>query len=68
LRETTAIGGHKWIYEDLLRRLADADIATSAQHLCLVMNDFEEVEIPFLAMTYLISRGGGRLGRSESDF
>jgi hypothetical protein len=60
LRETTAIGGHKWIYEDLLRRLADADIATSAQHLGLAMNDAEEVDVPFLGATYLISKRGAR--------
>lgn len=60
LRETTAIGGHKWIYEDLLRRLADADIATSAQHLGLAINDAEEVDVPFLGATYLISKRGAR--------
>jgi hypothetical protein len=60
LRETTAIGGHKWIYEDLLRRLADADIATSAQHLGLAINDAEEVNVPFLGATYLISKRGAR--------
>jgi hypothetical protein len=60
LRETTAIGGYKWIYEDLLRRLADADIATSAQHLGLAINDAEEVEVPFLGATYLVSKRGAR--------
>jgi len=59
-RETTAIGGYKWIYEDLLRRLADADIAASAQHLGLVINDAEEVDVPFLGATYLISKRGAR--------
>jgi hypothetical protein len=56
LRETAVIGGHRWIYEDLLRRLADADIGTSAQHLGLVMNDAEEVNVPFLDAIYLISK------------
>jgi hypothetical protein len=60
LRETTAIGGYKWIYEDLLRRLADADIATSAQHLGLAINDAEEVDVAFLGATYLISKRGAR--------
>jgi hypothetical protein len=60
LRETTAIGGHKWIYGDLLRRLADADIATSAQHLGLAINDAEEVDVPFLGAIYLISKRSAR--------
>jgi hypothetical protein len=60
LKESKAIGGHKWIYEDLLKRLADADIATSAQHLGLAINDAEEVDVPFLGATYLISKKGAR--------
>lgn len=69
MKDTFAIGGYRWIYEDLLRRLEYADISTSAKHLDLALNDDREVEIPFFGTTYLVSRGGVRRsdGRRFSD-
>ncbi len=55
-----AAGGHQWIYQDLLRRLQNADIATSARHLDLKMSAGAEAEIPFLGRTYLLSKKGVR--------
>jgi hypothetical protein len=60
LKDTPATGGHRWIYEDLLDRLANADIATSAEHLDLALNDAGEAEIPFFGTTFLVSREGVR--------
>ena len=48
------------IYEDLVKRLANADIATLAGHLNLPINTAGEVEVPFLGATYLISNTGIR--------
>lgn len=47
-------------YENLVQRLAAADIAASAEHLGLRVNECGEVEVPFLGTTYLISNGGVR--------
>ena len=60
MKDTFAIGGHKRIYEDLLERLAIADIAASAAHLDLALNDAGEVKIPFFGVAYLVSRKGVR--------
>jgi hypothetical protein len=65
LKESIAIGGHKWIYEDLLTRLATADIATSAEHLNLPLNDAGEAEVSFLGATYLVSNDG--VSRSDGQ-
>ena len=53
-------GGYKSIYEDLLKRLAVADIESSASKLDLVLNEVGEAEVPFCGTTYLISRAGLR--------
>ena len=58
LKENVAIGGNRWIYENLIEQLRNADIATSAKHLDLTLNDTGEAEIPFLGMTFLISNEG----------
>ena len=60
MKETSASGGYQWIYEDLLRRLKNADIITSAQHLDLELNDAGEVEVPFFGRAYLMSNEGVR--------
>jgi hypothetical protein len=54
------VGGHKNIYEDLLKRLAHADIESSANRLDLVLNEVGEAKVPFCGMTYLVSREGLR--------
>ena len=55
MTEVSGFGGHRKIYEDLVKRLANADIATLAGHLNLPINTAGEVEVPFLGATYLIS-------------
>jgi hypothetical protein len=60
LEEITAESAQKKIYEDLLEPLANADIARSARHLDLVLNEAGEAEIPFFGTTYLVSKGGVR--------
>jgi hypothetical protein len=60
LKESMAVGGHKWIFEDLVGRLANVDIAASSKHLDLALNDAGEAEIPFLGTIYLVSRQGVR--------
>jgi hypothetical protein len=60
LKDPLAIGGHRWIYENLIERLAAADIPASAQHLGLAVNDLGEAEVPFLGTTYLVSNKGVR--------
>lgn len=59
-KNALANGGYRWIYEDLIKRLATADITVSADHLGLAINDLGEVELPFLGTTYLISNMGVR--------
>ena len=58
LKNAAAIGGHRWIYENLIERLQNTDITTSAKHLDLALNDAGEARIPFLGVTYLISNEG----------
>ena len=60
MKDPIAVGGHKWIYENLVERLATADIAASAQHLGLAVNDLGEAEVLFLGATYLVSNKGVR--------
>lgn len=49
------MGGYRKIYEDLMERLQYADIATSARHLGLSLNDAGETSVPFMGATYLVS-------------
>jgi len=60
LEDPLAIGGHRWIYENLIERLATADIATSAENLGLAANDLGEAVVPFLGKIYLVSNKGVR--------
>ena len=60
LKENVAIEGHKWIYKNLIEQLRNSDIATSAKHLDLTLNDAGEAKIPFLGATFLISNEGVR--------
>lgn len=61
-----AIGeGHKRIYQDLLAKLASADVCTSARNLGLVFNADGQIELPFGGMFYLISAGGVRLANGK---
>ena len=60
LKDNSADSGQRKIYEDLLDRLANADIADSAEHLDLLLNDAGEAEAPFFGTTYLVSREGVR--------
>jgi hypothetical protein len=54
------VGGHQWIYENLLKRLQTADIAAAATNLDLTLNEAGEAEIPFLGTTFAVSREGVR--------
>ena len=69
MKESTVIGGHEWIYQDLIAHLANADIAVSAQRLGLALNDAGEAEVPFMGKAYLVSREGVRRsdGKRFSD-
>jgi hypothetical protein len=60
LKKTAAIGGHRWIYENLVERLQNTDITTSAKHLDLALNDAGEAKVPFLGTTFLVSNEGVR--------
>lgn len=60
MKESIAIGDHKWIYEDLLTHIATVDIATSAERLNLHLNDAGEAEVSFLGDSYLVSNEGVR--------
>jgi hypothetical protein len=60
LKESILIGGHEWIYQDLIGRLANADIVASSLNLGLALNNAGEAEVPFLGKTYLVSREGVR--------
>ena len=65
MKESKAIGDHKWIYEDLITHIATVDIATSAEHLNLQLNDAGEAEVSFLGVNYLVSNDG--LRRSDGQ-
>lgn len=60
MKESKAVGGHKWIYEDLLTHLSVVDIAASAEHLNLQLNDAGEAEVSFSGVNYLVSNDGIR--------
>jgi hypothetical protein len=60
LGKAATVGGQRWIYEDLIERLQNTDITTSAEHLDLALNDTGEVQIPFLGTTFLLSNEGVR--------
>lgn len=60
MTDVSGFGGHRKIYEDLVKRLKNADITTLAGHLNLPINTAGEVEVPFLSATYLISNTGVR--------
>ena len=54
------MGGYRKIYENLIERLQYADIATSARHLGLSLNDAGEANVRFMDATYLVSSFGVR--------
>jgi hypothetical protein len=58
--DSNSDSGQRKIYEDLLDRLANANIAASAANLDLPLNDAGEAEVPFFGATYLVSREGVR--------
>jgi len=60
LKKNVAIGGHRWIYENLIERLQNANITTSAEHLNLALTNAGEAKIPFLGATFLVSNEGVR--------
>ena len=60
MKDNFADNGQRKIYEDLLDRLPNADIAASADHLDLPLNDAGEAEVPFFGANYLVSRKGVR--------
>jgi hypothetical protein len=60
MKTTNSIGGHKNIYNDLLERLANTDIADSAKNLDLALNEGGEAQVPFCGMIYLVSKTGVR--------
>lgn len=60
LKKNITVGGHRWIYDNLIRRLQNTNIATSAKHLDLALNNAGEAKIPFLGATFLVSNEGVR--------
>lgn len=60
MKDTVSIGGHRWIYTDLIKRLEHTDITASAKNLDLVLNDAGEVEVPLFGTIYLLSKTGVR--------
>jgi hypothetical protein len=69
MTDSLITGGYRKIYEDLIEQLQYADIATSAEHLDLSMNDEGEAAVPFMGTTYLVSNAGVRRadGKRVSD-
>lgn len=59
-QQNQKIGGHRWIYDDLLGRLAQADIAASAGNLDLALDASGAVRVPLFGIGYLVSRQGVR--------
>ena len=51
-------GGYRKIYQDLIERLATADIATAAHNLGLAFNSSGEAEVSFLNRIYRVSKKG----------
>ncbi len=60
MKDDPVTGGYRQIYEDLIARLQNADIVTSARHLGLLLNEAGEAEVPFMGATYLVSNSGVR--------
>jgi hypothetical protein len=60
LKENVANAGYKNIYEELIRRLKNKDIAASAENLDLKLNDAGEVIVPFLDTTFIVCSKGIR--------
>ncbi|MES0447852.1 MAG: DUF3786 domain-containing protein [Desulfobacterales bacterium] len=60
MKKNVAIGGYRRIYEDLIERLKNTDITTSAENLGLALNDAGEAKVPFLGKTFLVSNEGVR--------
>ncbi|MBI4772942.1 MAG: DUF3786 domain-containing protein [Deltaproteobacteria bacterium] len=69
LENISGFGGYKRIYEELIQQLRQGDIPTLAEHLELALNQEGEAEVPFLGVTYLLSRAGVRRddGQGFSD-
>jgi len=65
LKKSGVNGGYRKIYEDLIDRLRNKVIATSAKNLGLVLNDAGEAVVPFLGTTFLVSNEGVR--RSDGN-
>jgi hypothetical protein len=65
LNEINQMGGYRKIYQDLVRDLAKANIASAAANLGLHLNDWEEAEVPFLGHKYWVSQKGVR--RSDGE-
>jgi hypothetical protein len=55
-KDPVVIDDHRLFYENLIERLATANIATSAEHLDLAVSELGEVEVAFLGTTCLISK------------
>lgn len=51
-------GGHQWIYEELLGRLAHVDVMASAANLGLDVNASQEALVPLFGTFYRVSRTG----------
>ncbi len=51
-------GGYRKIYQDLIARLATADISAGARNLGLALNSSGEVEVYFLNRKYRVSKKG----------
>lgn len=56
---TRVNGGHSLIYKNLLTHLERADIAFSATHLDLSLNETGEAGVPFFGRIYRVSGKGG---------
>jgi hypothetical protein len=58
MKESDETGGYRKIYMELTRRLAQTDIAASAEMLGLGLNEACEANVPFLGKTFLVSPAG----------
>ena len=65
MKKNGVTGGYRKIYEDLIDRLRNKDITTSAKNLGLALNDAGEAIVPFLGTTFLVSNEGVR--RSDGN-
>lgn len=65
MNEINQTGGYRKIYQDLVRDLAKANIASAAANLGLHLNDWGEAEVPFLGTKYWVSQKGVR--RSDGE-